>query len=100
MREETEGMQSLVLCRTFPAFETLIEPHRLNSCLQCVAAVCCSLVNSIDTYPAGRTHVIYLLNLCLPGIDSNDIDKCLVSFHIRCLTLEHVQVFNNYHMVV
>ena len=71
--------------RMYPAFETLIEPHRLTACLKCVAAICCPLVNSVDAYPLGRLHVIQLLNLCLPGIDPNDMSKCLVSTEIRFL---------------
>ena len=68
--------------RTYPALETLTEPHRLIACLHCVVAVARQMISSHKWYPEGRSHVIPLLNLSLPGIDPNDIKKSLVTFQL------------------
>lgn len=65
--------------RTYPALETLTEPHRLIACLHCTVAVGRTMLGSPERYPEGRMHVLPLLNFSLPGIDPNDIKKCLVS---------------------
>ncbi|KAH3856831.1 hypothetical protein DPMN_099426 [Dreissena polymorpha] len=66
----------------YPAMETLIEPHRLIACMNCVVSVARSMLNSGKWYPEGRLHVLPLLNLSLPGIDPNDFKKCLVTFQM------------------
>ena len=68
-----------VSCRTYPALESLVEPHRLISCLHCTVSGARSMIADHQAYPEGRLHVIPLLCLSLPGIDSNDCKKCLVS---------------------
>jgi len=68
--------------RTYPALETLTEPHRLIACLQCLVSVARSMLISPKWYPEGRMHVIPLLSLSLPGIDPNDIKKSIVS-HVK-----------------
>lgn len=35
-----------------------------------------------NNYPEGPTHVIPLLNALLPGIDPNDLRKCLMTFNL------------------
>jgi len=67
-------------CRTYPALENLVEPHRLISCLHCTVSGARSMLSNHQTYPEGRLHVIPLLCLSLPGIDSNDCKKCLVGY--------------------
>ena len=62
--------------------ETLTEPHRLIACLSCTVMVARTMLSSHKWYPEGRTHVIPLLYLSLPGIDPNDIKKCLVSTYV------------------
>lgn len=66
--------------RTYSALETLTEPHRLTSCLQCTVSVLRSVVVHPHRYPEGPLHVIPLLQLSLPGIDPNDLKKSLVAF--------------------
>ena len=61
--------------------ETLTEPHRLIACLNCTVSVARTMLNSHKWFPEGRSHVIPLLYLSLPGIDSNDIKKCLVNIN-------------------
>ena len=84
---------AVLASRTYPALETLTEPHRLISCLNCVVGVARSMVGSHRWYPEGRTHVLPLLNLCLPGIDPNDIKKCLVRRNIAIKSLFQYEVF-------
>ncbi|XP_064483757.1 proteasome activator complex subunit 4-like [Ornithodoros turicata] len=69
-----------VLERLYQSLETVTEPHRLTAALQCVVAVSRSLVIGGPHFPEGPSHVIPLLTSCLPGIDPNDIKKCMVTF--------------------
>lgn len=41
-----------------------------------------ALVKGGKFYPEGQTHVIPLLLQTLPGIDPNDIKKCMVSYSL------------------
>jgi proteasome activator subunit 4 len=63
----------------YPAMENLTEPHRLIACMICIVAVARPMLQSDKWYPEGKSHVLPLLNLALPGIDPNDFKKCLVS---------------------
>ncbi|XP_067680549.1 proteasome activator complex subunit 4-like [Haliotis asinina] len=66
----------------YPALETLIEPHRLIACMNCIVAVARPMLRAGKWYPQGPTHLLPLLNLSLPGIDPNDFKKCLVTFQM------------------
>ena len=68
------------LCdRLYVALATLTEPHQLTATLNCVTSVARALVRPDASYPEGRSHVLPLLQLVLPGIDPNDFRKALVS---------------------
>lgn len=69
-----------VLERLYSSLETLIEPHCLTAAMHCIVAVARSLIRGGKYYPEGLTHVIPLLISSLPGIDPNDIKKCVVTF--------------------
>lgn len=69
-----------VIERLYSALETLTEPHRLTAAMHCVVAVARSLVQGGRFFAEGPSHVVPLLNSCLPGIDPNDIRKCIVTF--------------------
>ncbi|GFT37520.1 proteasome activator complex subunit 4 [Nephila pilipes] len=69
-----------VLERLYSSLETLTEPHRLTAAMHCIVPVCRPLVLKNKYFPEGPTHVIPLLMAALPGIDSNDIKKCMVTF--------------------
>ena len=79
--------QCVARCRrTYPALETLTEPHRLIACLHCLAAVARPMLSNHRWFPEGRSHLLPILNLCLPGIDSNDMKKTMATFQIMsCL---------------
>ena len=67
--------------RLYVALATLTEPHQLTATLNCVTSVARALVRPDESYPAGRHHVLPLLQLVLPGIDPNDFRKALVSVY-------------------
>ncbi|KAI4905889.1 hypothetical protein NFI96_014094 [Prochilodus magdalenae] len=69
-----------VLEKTYPALETLTEPHQLTATLSCMIAVARSLVTGGQHYPEGPTHMLPLLMRALPGIDPNDFSKCMITF--------------------
>ena len=73
------------------ALDTLTEPHQLTATLNCVTSVARALVRPDKLYPTGRSHVLPLLQLVLPGIDPNDFRKAMVStYHPFCF---HFSVF-------
>lgn len=46
-------------------------------------------------YPEGFTHVLPLLTALLPGIDSNDIRKCLVTFNFMVHFINMIPLINS-----
>lgn len=71
-----------LLEKMYPAMETLIEPHRLISCMFCIVGAARPMLSSRKYYPDGSNHVLPLLQLALPGIDSNDFRKTLVTLQM------------------
>ncbi|XP_054654643.1 proteasome activator complex subunit 4A [Dunckerocampus dactyliophorus] len=69
-----------VLERTYPALETLTEPHQLTATLSCMIGVARSLVSGGKYFPEGPTHMLPLLMRALPGVDPNDFSKCMITF--------------------
>ncbi|XP_068688324.1 proteasome activator complex subunit 4-like isoform X1 [Montipora foliosa] len=69
-----------LLDKLYVALATLTEPHQLIATLNCVTSVARALVRPDASYPAGRHHVLPLLQLVLPGIDPNDFRKSLGTF--------------------
>lgn len=73
-------IHEILFLRLYPSFETLTEPHRLTAAMHCIIPVARSLVQQNKFYPDGPSHVIPLLMGSLPGIDPNDIKKCMVGY--------------------
>ncbi|KAK7086905.1 Proteasome activator complex subunit 4 [Halocaridina rubra] len=69
-----------LLEQLYSSLESTTEPHRLTASLECVVCVARTMVQGVKHYPEGQTHVIPLLLQTLPGIDPNDIRKCMVTF--------------------
>uniref|UniRef100_A0A667ZTN8 Proteasome activator subunit 4 n=1 Tax=Myripristis murdjan TaxID=586833 RepID=A0A667ZTN8_9TELE len=69
-----------VLEKTYPAMETLTEPHQLTATLSCMIGVARSLVSGGPHFPEGPTHMLPLLMRALPGVDPNDFSKCMITF--------------------
>ncbi|MBN3306472.1 PSME4 protein, partial [Amia calva] len=69
-----------VLEKTYPAMETLTEPHQLTATLSCMIGVARSLVSGGRRFPEGPTHMLPLLMRALPGVDPNDFSKCMITF--------------------
>lgn len=84
-----------VVCRrTYPALETLTEPHQLTATLSCMIGVARSLVSGGERFPEGPTHMLPLLIRALPGVDPNDFSKCMVLFTSdSCLNVWFFYVF-------
>ncbi|KAG8123071.1 hypothetical protein E2320_018500 [Naja naja] len=80
--EAAQALQNLALMRpeTYPALETLTEPHQLTATLSCVIGVARSLVSGGKSFPEGPTHMLPLLMRALPGVDPNDFSKCMITF--------------------
>lgn len=64
----------------YTSLQTVTEPHRLTATLQCAVSIGRSLVRGGKYYAEGPSHVIPLLMASLPGIDSNDCKKSVVTF--------------------
>ncbi|CAI5451722.1 unnamed protein product [Caenorhabditis angaria] len=74
----------IVLDMVYPALETLVEPHRLQQTLGTLVGVLIPLVKD-EPDADGKTyriHAITILNSLLPGLDCNDIRKCMVTYQI------------------
>ncbi|XP_078000645.1 proteasome activator complex subunit 4-like [Glandiceps talaboti] len=71
-----------LLEKTYAALQTLTEPHQLIATLSCVVSVSKTLLKGGKWLPEGPTHLMPLLQLILPGIDPNDIGKCLVTLQV------------------
>ncbi|KAM6956793.1 proteasome activator complex subunit 4A [Aplochiton taeniatus] len=69
-----------VLEKTYPAMETLTEPHQLTATLSCMIGVARSLVSGGQHFPEGPSHMLPLLMRALPGVDPNDFSKCMITF--------------------
>ncbi|KAK1171117.1 proteasome activator complex subunit 4-like [Acipenser oxyrinchus oxyrinchus] len=69
-----------LLEKTYPAMETLTEPHQLTATLSCVIGVARSLVSGGKRFPEGPKHMLPLLMRALPGVDPNDFSKCMITF--------------------
>ena len=70
---------SHLFIRLYTALDTVTEPHQLTATLNCVTSVARALVQSNKSYSEGRSHVLPLIQLVLPGIDPNDFGKAMVS---------------------
>eukprot|EP00092_Neocalanus_flemingeri_P031411 GFUD01034116.1.p1 GENE.GFUD01034116.1~~GFUD01034116.1.p1 ORF type:complete len:1998 (+),score=527.07 GFUD01034116.1:71-6064(+) len=66
--------------RLYAALETVTEPHKLTASLYSVLSVARCLVYKSKLYPEGQTHVLPLLFSVLPGIDTNDMRKSMITF--------------------
>jgi proteasome activator subunit 4 len=55
-----------------------------------VTSVARALVKSDGLYPAGKSHVLPLLQLILPGIDPNDFRKAMVSQRLLMIYMTFV----------
>lgn len=74
----------VVLDMVYPALETLVEPHRLLQTLGTLLGVLIPLVKD-EPDAEGKTyrvHAITILNSLLPGLDCNDISKCMITYQI------------------
>ena len=68
-----------LLDKLYAALETLTEPHRLTATLNCMVGVSRAMLSGSKQYPEGRIHALPILQMCLPGLDHNDMKKCMVS---------------------
>ena len=75
-------------CSLYPALENLTEPHRLKATLAGTLGMARAMMIQPKYYPEGKLHIIPILQLCLPGIDSNDCNKTLVSRSLLTIYVE------------
>jgi len=66
--------------RLYAGLETVTEPHKLTASMYSVLSVARCLVQKSKLYPEGQTHVLPLLFSVLPGIDTNDMRKSMITF--------------------
>lgn len=60
----------------------MTEPHRFTSIVTCLAFMAHQIVRQTPKFPQGQTYVLPLLMAVLPGIDSNDFEKTIVTFRL------------------
>lgn len=66
-----------LLSRLYGSYETLVEPHRLQASINCMASVVPAMLRPSANFTEGPSHVVPLLLNSLPGIDSNDMRKTI-----------------------
>lgn len=81
-----------LLERLYGSYETLTEPHRLLASINCMASVVPAMVRPCKYFPEGPAHVVPLLLNSLPGIDSNDMRKCIAVFRFVATLAAHVRM--------
>jgi len=81
-----------LLERLYGSYETLTEPHRLLASINCMASVVPAMVRPCKFFPEGPSHVVPLLLNSLPGIDSNDMRKCIAVFRFVATLAAHVRM--------
>ncbi|KAK4885236.1 hypothetical protein RN001_001507 [Aquatica leii] len=73
----------IVLDKLYTSMDSLTEPHKLTSSMICTTSIARFMAyGARNNYPEGPTHVFPLLTSLLPGIDPNDIMKCLMTFNL------------------
>ncbi|XP_043485466.1 proteasome activator complex subunit 4A-like [Polistes fuscatus] len=77
-----------VVDRMYATLDSLTEPHKLTAAMVSMVAVAKPMVqgsrniNKGYTYAEGPMHVVPILFSLLPGIDPNDIGKCVVTLRL------------------
>ncbi|KYB26764.1 proteasome activator complex subunit 4 [Tribolium castaneum] len=85
----------MTLDKLYASMDSLTEPHKLTSSMMGVTAVARYMVQGArSNYPEGFTHVLPLLMALLPGIDPNDIRKCLVTFNFMVHFINMIPLIN------
>lgn len=80
----------------YSTLDSLTEPHKLTSVMQCIVPVARPLVQGLRYgYPEGPTHVIPLLMYTLPGIDANDFKKLFVTFQFISMFVTLVPIIDS-----
>ncbi len=83
-----------LLDKVYTSIESLTEPHRFTTILNCLSLVSRELVQYNKFCPSLQTHVIQLITAVLPGIDGNDMYKCLITFQFLSFVLGSVPIVN------
>jgi len=78
------------LKRFYPSMQGLLEAHRTTASLNCLSL----LMRSIARHKVYRSHVMSLLGLALPGIDSNDLSKTQLTLTFITTTCMLVPLHN------
>lgn len=81
-----------LLERAYGSYETLTEPHRLLASINCMASVVPAMVRPCKYFSEGPSHVVPLLLNSLPGIDSNDMRKCITVFRFIATLAAHIRM--------
>ncbi|CAF3400805.1 unnamed protein product [Rotaria socialis] len=69
-----------IIEQLFSSANSINEPHRFTSILNCLTSITRQIVQQTLNFPQGQTYVLPLLMSVLPGIDSNDFDKTSATF--------------------
>jgi proteasome activator subunit 4 len=85
----------MTLDKLYASMDSLTEPHKLTTSMMGVTAVARYMVQGPrSNYPEGFTHALPLLMALLPGIDPNDIRKCMVTFNFMVHFINMIPLVN------
>ncbi|KAJ3272314.1 hypothetical protein HDV01_005748 [Terramyces sp. JEL0728] len=84
----------LLLEKVYPALETLTETHRTSSSLGSLYNTSTSLFRT-NHYPSGGKNLIPLLDLCLLGLDINDLPKSITTLLFISSSISGIPIFDS-----
>ncbi|KAJ3319363.1 hypothetical protein HDV06_006390 [Boothiomyces sp. JEL0866] len=83
----------ILLEKVYPSLETLTETHRTSSSLGSLYNTSTALFRT-KHYPSGGKNLIPLLDLCLLGLDINDLSKSITTLLFISSTISGIPLFD------
>ncbi|XP_074596123.1 proteasome activator complex subunit 4A-like [Brevipalpus obovatus] len=71
-----------ILEKLYMAFDLILESHRLNSLIVAVSYLAPTMIDGLERYDEGKSHLIPLLFALLPCLDPNDVKKSVNAFSL------------------
>ncbi|KAI8894304.1 hypothetical protein BC833DRAFT_605412 [Globomyces pollinis-pini] len=89
-----EALFPTALQKVYPSLENLTESHRTIPSIYLLSGSATSLLRT-QHYKKGGQHLSSLLQLTLPGLDINDIQKSITSLLFIVCSIANVPLFDN-----
>eukprot|EP01135_Chromosphaera_perkinsii_P010624 Nk52_evm24s2192 gene=Nk52_evmTU24s2192 len=91
---DPEIVMDEVMQEIYPSLDNLTHSHRTVSSIRCLAEIIRPVL-WYEHYPKGPVHLFNLLNLTLPGLDVNDLEKTNSTLKFYFNVLQCVKIYEN-----